>query len=46
MYRAIGMSSKPATAISPGTGTPASASAESAPIAIASLPAKIAVGRG
>ena len=44
--RAIGMSSKPATAISSGTRTPARRSANRTPIAIESFAAKIAVGRG
>jgi hypothetical protein len=44
--RAIGMSSKPATAISSGTLTPAFRNAWRTPTAIESFAAKIAVGRG
>jgi hypothetical protein len=45
VYCAIGMSSKPVTATSSGTETPASRRALNAPIAIESFAAKIAVGR-
>ena len=41
----MGMSSKPARAMSCGTRTPASASAARQPMAIMSLPQKTAVGR-
>ena len=46
MKRAIGMSSNPPTATSPGTRTPSSWNALRRPIAIESFAAKTAVGRG